>query len=69
MKQYEYNVIANLYYLKEELLNRVGKDGWELVSHTYTGELIGKHTYTFKREKAEEQAKYQPGKTNEIGPR
>ena len=70
MKQYEYDVIANVYYLTEEFLNALGKEGWELISHTYTGEPIGtRHVYTFKREKAEEQAEYQPGRTNEIGPR
>ena len=57
MKQYEYNVITNRFPLKEELLNEVGKEGWELASHTYTDKegLTGwEHIYTFKREKVEE---------------
>jgi hypothetical protein len=54
MKQYEYNVLTNRFPLKEELLNEVGKEGWELVSHTYTNKegLTGwEHIYIFKREK------------------
>ena len=54
MKQYEYNVITNRFPLKEELLNEVGKEGWELASHTYTdkeGFTGWEHIYIFKREK------------------
>ena len=54
MKQYEYNVITNRYSLIADVLNILGKEGWELVSHTYTdkSQSIGdEHVYTFKREK------------------
>ena len=54
MKQYEYNVLTNRYHIKEEVLNLLGKEGWELVSHTYTDKsqsIEDEHIYTFKREK------------------
>jgi hypothetical protein len=54
MKQYEYNVLTNRYHIKEEVLNLLGKEGWELVSHTYTDKsqsIEDEHVYTFKREK------------------
>jgi hypothetical protein len=58
MKQYEYNVLTNRYHIKEEVLNLLGKKGWELVSHTYTDKsqsIEDEHVYTFKREKIEEE--------------
>jgi hypothetical protein len=57
MKQYEYNVLTNRYHIKEEVLNLLGKEGWELVSHTYTDKsqsIEDEHVYTFKREIVEE---------------
>jgi len=53
MKQYEYNVLTNRYHIKEEVLNLLGKEGWELISHTYTDKsksIEDEHVYTFKRE-------------------
>ena len=66
--KYEYNAINNPTFLGDGLLNKLGEDGWELVSHAYNSNTCD-HFYTFKREKAEEQAEYRPGRTNEIGPR
>lgn len=67
MTKYEYDVIANVYYLKEEFLNTLGKEGWELISHTYTGEPLGtKHVYTFKREVIEEVDKGDLSRYNEA---
>jgi hypothetical protein len=54
MKQYEYNVLTNRYHVKEEVLNLLGKEGWELISHTYTDKsqsIEDEHIYIFKREK------------------
>ena len=56
MKQYEYNVLTNRYHIKEEVLNLLGKKGWELVSHTYTDKsqsIEDEHIYIFKREEIE----------------
>jgi hypothetical protein len=56
MKQYEYNVVTNDTPLQEEILNRLGGEGWSLSSHQYTPFPYGldRHVYTFKREKVEE---------------
>lgn len=71
MKQYEYNVMTNETFLNERILNKLGMEGWSLASHTYTHfpNTPDRHVYTFKREKAEEQAEYRPGRTNHIGPK
>lgn len=56
MKQYEYNVLTNRYHVKEEVLNLLGKEGWELISHTYTDKsqsIEDEHIYIFKREEIE----------------
>ena len=66
--KYEYNAISNSTFLGDGLLNRLGEDGWELVSHTYSSDMLT-HYYIFKREKAKEQAEYRPGKTNYVGPK
>jgi hypothetical protein len=56
MKQYEYNVITNDTYLNERILNKLGREGWSLSSHTYTHfpHTPDRHVYTFKRELVEE---------------
>ena len=48
--KYEYNTISNSEYLGDGLLNRLGENGWELVSHTYVPDR-STHYYAFKREK------------------
>lgn len=55
MKQYEYNAINNPTFLGDRLLNKLGEEGWELVSHAYNSNTCD-HFYTFKREKIEEEA-------------
>jgi hypothetical protein len=67
MKQYEYYTLTNDTYLGEKILNKLGEAGWELITHAYQQTVH--HVYTFKREKAKEQIEYQPGRTNEIGPK
>ena len=51
MKQYEYDVITNSKYLNSEFLSGRGKQGWDLVSHTFMSDVTVPHVYTFKREK------------------
>ena len=68
MKKYEYNAINNPTSLGDRLLNKLGEEGWELVSHAYDT-ITFCHFYTFKREKAEEQAEYRPSRTNHEGPK
>jgi hypothetical protein len=48
--KYEYNAINNPQFLGDRLLNKLGEDGWELVSHAYNSNNCD-HFYTFKREK------------------
>ena len=50
MIKYEYNAINNPQFLGDRLLNKLGEDGWELVSHAYNSNTCD-HFYTFKREK------------------
>jgi len=50
--KYEYNAINNPRFLGDRLLNKLGEDGWELVSHAYSSNT-GDHFYTFKRGKIE----------------
>ena len=52
MKQYEYNAINNPTFLGDRLLNKLGDEGWELVSHACDSTTLN-HFYTFKREKVE----------------
>ena len=66
--KYEYNAIYNPKFLGNQSLNRLGEQGWELVSHAYNSDTCD-HFYTFKREKTEEQAEYRPGRTNHVGPK
>ena len=54
MKKYEYNAVYNPKFLGDALLNRLGEQGWELVSHAYNSNTCD-HFYTFKREKIEEE--------------
>lgn len=55
MKKYEYNTINNPTSLGDRLLNKLGEEGWELVSHAYDSTTYN-HYYTFKREKIEEES-------------
>ena len=48
--KYEYNAVYNPKFLGDALLNRLGEQGWELVSHAYNSNTCD-HFYTFKREK------------------
>lgn len=54
MIKYEYNAINNPQFLGDRLLNKLGEDGWELVSHAYNSNTCD-HFYTFKRVKVEEE--------------
>ena len=54
MKKYEYLFRERATYLLPTELNKFGKDGWELVSHTSTAvkglsNILYRHYYTFKR--------------------
>jgi hypothetical protein len=49
MKQYEYYTLTNDTYLHENMLNKLGEAGWELITHVYQQTVH--HVYTFKREK------------------
>ena len=49
--KYEYNAINNSIFLGDRLLNKLGEDGWELVSHACDSTTLN-HYYTFKREKS-----------------
>ena len=51
MIKYEYNAISNSTFLGDRLLNKLGEDGWELVSHACDSTTLN-HYYTFKREKS-----------------
>lgn len=57
MKRYEYNAINNPTPLGDRLLNKLGEEGWELVSHAYDS-IAFNHYYTFKREKIEEEPEW-----------
>lgn len=48
--KFEYNAINNPTFLGDRLLNKLGEEGWELVSHAYNSNTCD-HFYTFKREK------------------
>jgi len=48
--KYEYYVITNSTYLGDKLLNKLGEEGWELVTHMHQ-DMVVSHVYTFKREK------------------
>ena len=52
--KYEYNAIKNTTPLGDKMLNRLGEEGWELVSHVYDSTTLD-HYYTFKREKVSTQ--------------
>ena len=54
MIKYEYNAINNPQFLGDRVLNRLGENGWELVSHAYNSNTCD-HFYTFKRVKVEEE--------------
>ena len=54
MIKYEYNAINNPKFLGDRLLNKLGENGWELVSHAYNSNTCD-HFYTFKRVKVEEE--------------
>ena len=45
---YEYRTLSNQTYIEETLLNRLGEQGWELITHVYDTRL-DRHIYTFKR--------------------
>ena len=49
--KYEYNAINNSIFLGDRLLNKLGEDGWELVSHACDSTTLN-HYYTFTREKS-----------------
>ena len=49
--KYEYNAINNSIFLGDRLLNKLGENGWELVSHACDSTTLN-HYYTFKREKS-----------------
>ena len=49
--KYEYNAINHSIFLGDRLLNKLGEDGWELVSHACDSTTLN-HYYTFKREKS-----------------
>ena len=57
MIKYEYNAINNPKFLGDRLLNKLGENGWELVSHAYNSNTCD-HFYTFKREKIEEEPEW-----------
>ena len=53
--KYEYNAIKNTTPLVgDRMLNKLGEEGWELVSHAYDPITLD-HFYTFKREKVSTQ--------------
>lgn len=52
--KFEYNAINNPTFLGDRLLNKLGEEGWELVSHAYNSNTCD-HFYTFKREKVSTQ--------------
>lgn len=52
--KYEYNAINNPTSLGDRFLNKLGENGWELVSHAYDSTTFN-HYYTFKRVKIEEE--------------
>ena len=53
MTQYEYYTLTNATYLGARLLDTLGKEGWELITHVYDSncQLSNRHVYTFKRVK------------------
>lgn len=55
MKQYEYKTISDPTALKEQELNTLGTEGWELVSFTQPSGEGGDYEYVFKREKGSEE--------------
>ena len=57
MIKYKYNAIHNPTFLGDRLLNKLGEDGWELVSHAYNSNTCD-HFYTFKRVKVEEEPEW-----------
>ena len=57
MIKYEYNAINNPQFLGDRLLNKLGENGWELVSHAYNSNTCD-HFYTFKRIKIEEEPEW-----------
>ena len=52
--KYEYNAIQNITFLKDSFLNKLGEEGWELITHAYNPDTCD-HFYTFKREKVSPQ--------------
>ena len=52
--KYEYNTINNPTFLGDRLLNKLGDEGWELITHAYNSNTCD-HFYTFKRVKVEEE--------------
>jgi hypothetical protein len=50
MIKYEYYTVANSTYLGDKILNKLGEEGWELVTHVHEDRVVD-HIYTFKREK------------------
>ena len=57
MIKYEYNAINNPQFLGDRLLNKLGENRWELVSHAYNSNTCD-HFYTFKRIKIEEEPEW-----------
>ena len=53
MTQYEYYVLTNATYIGVKLLDALGTEGWELITHLYDSNcpLSNSHVYTFKRVK------------------
>ena len=52
--KYEYNAIQNSTFLKDSILNKLGEEGWELITHAYNPDTCD-HFYTFKRKKVSPQ--------------
>lgn len=55
--KYEYNTINNPTFLGDRLLNKLGDEGWELITHAYNSNTCD-HFYTFKRVKIEKEPEW-----------
>jgi len=50
MKRWEYQTLTNKTGLRDSFLNKMGEDGWELISFNFSALSIEKNLYIFKRE-------------------